>query len=802
MPACTYCDALTDDPVTSEDVDGVFCCGGCLEAHRVATESERHDHDDEHCCHHDDDGHDHGHHHGTHAPATETAFLHVRGMHCTSCEDFIETVAESTEGLHAAEASYASDMAKVAYDPSRHSESDLPALLTQAGYEAHLKAPDEDTADQDAAVRLVFGGFFTMMVMAVYIVLLYPVHLGGEGLVDLSGTGGTYALTNVWAYTTFVLLMTGWPTLRGAAVSLRVLQPNMDLLVSLAAVSAYLYSTGAVLMGQTDVYFDVTVVIIMAVSLGHYYEDQVKRRATDLLSALTREQVDEARRATEAGTETVAVDALAPGDRVLVRAGERIPVDGTVVDGRAAVDESLMTGESLPVTRAEGDDVIGGAVVTNNALTIEVGDAAESTLDRLVNLMWNIQSSQPGAQRVADRIAAVFVPLVLVLAAVAFGWQLWSGASATAALLTGLAVLIVSCPCALGLATPLAVASGLRTALENGIVVRDASLFETAPDVDTLAVDKTGTLTTGAMQVVDAEANTAVWRRARAVEQHAAHPVARAIVEAAAPSGDGVPGGDGAPATATDVRSHPRGVEGRINGDRVRVGHPEWLQSEGLSMNGDLAARAETAQNNAQVPVAVGWNGAVRGLIVVGDTLRDEGLDVMDALRGDEREVVVLTGDSAAAARPLRTHDAIDRVIAEVKPAEKSDIIRGLRDDGAVAMIGDGSNDAPALAEADVGIAFGPTALAADSADVVVLRGDLTRIPTVFSLAQAARRRIRQNLAWAFLYNVVAIPLALAGLINPLFAALAMAASSLGVVGNSARALPVADSRRTDGNEE
>ena len=782
MPACTYCDAPTDDPVTADDVDGVFCCSGCLEAHRVADEHDEHE-DHDACCHHGD-----GHDHAAHETETETAFLHVRGMHCTSCEDFIETVAASTEGLHEAEASYASDMAKVAYDPSRRSESDLPALLTQAGYEAHLKAPEEETADQNTAARLVFGGFFGMMVMVAYIVLLYPVHLGGEGLVDLSSEGGNYVLTNIWAFTTFVLFVTGWPTLRGAAVSLRVRQPNMDLLVGLAAVSAYLYSTGAVLMGQTDVYFDVTVVIIMAVSLGHYYEDQVKRRATDLLSTLTREQVDEARRVMEDGTETVTVDDLSPGDRVLVRAGERIPVDGTVVEGRAAVDESLMTGESLPVTRAEGDDVIGGAVVTNNALTVEVGDAAESTLDRLVNLMWNIQSSQPGAQRVADRIAAVFVPLVLVLAAVAFGWQLWSGASGTAALLTGLAVLIVSCPCALGLATPLAVASGLRTALENGIVVRDASLFETAPDVDTLAVDKTGTLTTGSMQVVDAVANDAVWRRARAVEQHAAHPVARAIVE----NGDTIPGGDGAPVTASDVRSHPRGVEGTVNGDQVRAGHPNWLRTDGWTMDEELVDRAEAAQENAQVPVAVGWNGAVQGLIVVGDTLRDEGLDVMDALRGDAREVVVLTGDSAAAARPLRTHDAIDRVIAEVKPAEKSDIIRGLRDEGPVAMIGDGSNDAPALAEADVGIAFGPTALAADSADVVVLRGNLHRIPTVFTLAQAARRRIRQNLAWAFLYNVVAIPLALVGLINPLFAALAMAASSLGVVGNSARPLPVA----------
>lgn len=775
MSECTYCEAPITDPVTAEGVDGVFCCSGCLEAHRAPTENG----EQESCCHSDDS-----------VQSAETAYLHIQGMHCSSCEDFIETVAQSTEGIQTVEASYASDMAKVTYDPARRHQSDLPDLLTRAGYEASLKAPNDDRAEQDTAARLIFGGFFGMMVMLAYIVLLYPVHLGGQGLVDLSSTGGTYALANIWAFTSFVLFVTGWPILRGAAVSVRVLQPNMDLLVGLAAVSAYLYSTGAMLLGQTDVYFDVTVVIIFAVSLGHYYEDQIKRKATDLLGTLTREQVDEARRETDSGTESVPVDVLEPGDRVLVRAGERIPVDGTVVEGRAAVDESLVTGESLPVTRAEGDEVIGGAVVTNNALTLSVGDEAESTLDRIVNLMWRIQSSQPGAQRVADRIAAVFVPLVLVLAVGAIGWQLWAGAAGTSALLTGLAVLIVSCPCALGLATPLAVASGLRTALERGIVIRDVTLFEEAPDVGTLAVDKTGTLTTGRMQVVDAIADERVWQRARAVEQHAAHPVARAIVDGA----DGVP-------EATAVRSHPRGVEGRVHGERVRVGHPDWLQSEGLRIDPSLAERAEAAQADANVPVAVGWDGSVQGLIVVGDTLRDNGLSVLNAFQSDDREVVVLTGDSTAAARSLRGHDAIDRVIAEVKPAEKSDIIRGLRRDAPVAMIGDGSNDAPALAEADLGIAFGPTALAADSADVVILRGDLQRIPTVFSLARATRRRIRQNLAWAFLYNIVAIPLAIVGLINPLFAALAMASSSLGVVGNSARRLrvvPAAPADRTN----
>ncbi len=771
---CTLCDLPTPaPPVTGEDVDGTFCCPGCREVYRTLGAL---DEEDAAAVRERLNGAEPG---ASSVPDdADEAFLHVQGMHCTACEAFLEAVAEQEPDVYRAEASYSSEMVRLHYDGGRRSESDLASLLTRGGYRATLDPSTENEASSTVA-RLLFGGFFTMMVMVWYVVFLYPVYAGGGSVVALEGEFARYVLGNVWVATTVVLAVTGWPIFRSAGVSLRVLTPNMDLLVSIAAASAYLYSTGALLLGETEVYFDVAVVIIFVVSLGRWFEGRMKARATGLLADLTREQVDTARRVQENGrAEPVDVDALRPGDRVRVRQGERIPVDGTVIEGRVTVDESLMTGEARPVSKTEGDPVVGGSVVQTNAVDVRVGERAQSTLDRLVRVMWEIQAGTPGVPQVANRLASIFVPLVLGLGAGAVALQIGLGEPVPYALLSGLTVLIVSCPCALGLATPLAVAAGTRAGLERRIVVKHAGVFEQAADLGVVAFDKTGTLTTGRMEVRDTVGDPATLESGRAIERYSSHPVGEAVAHSAA----------GTEAEVREVETHPRGIAATVDGTRVFVGHPDAYREWGGAIPSALVERAERAVESAQVPVVVGETGEARGLFVVGDTIRGEADAVLDRLDGTVR-VGVCTGDHEAAVTSLRTDPRIDAVFAEVRPEAKRALLRQWRaEHGPVAMVGDGSNDAPALAAADLGVAFGPTALAADSADVVILDDDLVRLPEVLDLARATRRRIRQNLGWAFGYNAVAIPLAIGGWLNPLAAALAMAASSLLVVGNSARA--------------
>jgi Cu2+-exporting ATPase len=777
---CSLCGLPTPTPpVTGDEGEDIFCCPGCREVSRTLDDLDA----DQAAAVRDrldGVGED-----GSVPEDAADAFLQVRGMHCTACESFLEAVAEQDEGVYRAEASYASEMVRLHYDPERRDADDLATLLTRGGYTASADHAADDEAQQNAVVRLLIGGFFSIMVMMWYVVFFYPAY-AGSGVVALEGDFARYALGNTWVSTTVVLAITGWPLLRSAGVSLRVLKPNMDLLIVIAAGSAYLYSTGAVLLGEMEVYFDVAVVIVFVVSLGRWWADRMKRRAVGQLADLTREQVQTAQRVGADGTtEAVDVEALRPGDTVRVRQGERVPVDGAVVEGTATVDESLVTGEARPVSKAAGDAVIGGSVVQTNAVDVRVGDTAQSTLDRLVRVMWEIQASTPGVQQVADRLAAVFVPLVLVLGIGAVVIQLALGTAWSYALLSGLTVLIVSCPCALGLATPLAVAAGTQAGLARGIVVKHAGAFEQAANLSVVAFDKTGTLTTGDMTVTDAVGDADALARARAVEQRSTHPVGTAVVAS----------GAAAPDAVADVETHPRGIAATVGGTRLYVGHPDEYRQRGGTVPAALDERAREAIDNAQVPVVVGTDGGeAHGLFVVGDTIRDEADAVLDHLHERGLRIAVCTGDHEAATAPLRADPRIDEVFAGVRPEAKRALLQQWRAEyGPVAMVGDGSNDAPALADADLGVAFGPTALAADSADAVLLDDRLTHVPELLDLAGTTRRRLRQNLGWAFGYNAVAIPTAIAGVLNPLVAALAMAASSLLVVGNSARTMAVGD---------
>ncbi len=830
--ACTLCDLPTPEPpVSADDVDGQFCCQGCLEIARVLEDPAGVDIDspaDGPGESDSEDGAD-----GTAAPIVdgaadgtvetgadalergpdeaggESAFLSVSGMHCATCEAFLEARATDHDGVLAAAASYPAEAVKLTYDPDELSTADLPDLIEGFGYEAAVSdatggeqarhdeqlSDRRDSREADTGGRLLIGGFFAMLVMVWYVLFLYPSYLGvpGEGLLfDLSGTSGAYLLGNVWLFATVVLGLVGYPVFRGAYVSARAGHPNMDLLVAIAAGTAYLYSTAVLLLGHTEVYFDVAVVIVMAVAAGNYYEGRVKRGAVERLSALTAGRVDEARRRTADGTETVGIGDLEPGDEVVVRPGERIPVDGTIKEGQAAVDESLVTGEARPVRLEPGDEAVGGAVVTDGRLVVAVGEDATSTLDRVIGVLWDVRTARPGTQRLADRIAAVFVPLVFVLALVTFGWHLLSGFGPAPALLVGLTVLVVSCPCALGLATPLAVSRGVSEGLDHGVVVTNAEAFETAHEADVVALDKTGTLTTGEMRVLDWSGEDRTLRRAGAVEQYADHPVAEAIAEEAGATEATVTDfqthpGSGASARLADAPAKENG-DGNTGGERVIVGSPDLFEERDWAIPERFAERVREARERGHVATLVGWQGCARGVIVAGDDPRPEWADVVSDLAADRR-VVVLTGDDPVAAERFRTHPGVDEVFAGVPPEGKAAVVERLRSEGTVAMVGDGVNDAPALAAADVGIALDHAALATDAADAVLVSEDLRAVPTVFDLTGRTKRRIRENLVWAFCYNGVALPLAVAGALNPLFAAVAMAASSLLVIGNSTREL-------------
>jgi Cu2+-exporting ATPase len=770
---CTLCGLSTPEPPhASPDIDGEYCCRGCLTVARTLDEQPEEATVDEHL----DTG-----------PATSDvegaeAYLDVSGMHCATCEQFLETTATDVAGVRAAEASYTSGMMQVVYDPDQTGSTAVAEGVSTYGYNARERTDTTEDDDQQAVGRLLVGGFFGMMTMMWYLLFLYPVYLGvgpAGGLVDLSGPAGGYLFANVWVMATVVLGYTGYPLLRGAVVSLRVGHPNMDLLVAVAATTAYVYSTIAMVLGQVDVYFDIAIVVVLAVTIGDYYQERVRRRATSRIAAITDERSETARRRTAAGTETIDHSEIGGRDELVVRAGEQVPVDGSVVDGTGAVDEALVTGESLPITKGPGDEVIGGGTLVDGGLVVRADEEPTSTADRLVETLWNVQSGVAGPQRLVDRIAAVFVPLVFVLAGLTTVGHLAVGSGTTPALLTGLTVLVVSCPCALGLATPMAVAAGIRDALADGIVITDKGVLETATEIETVAFDKTGTLTTGEMTVRDVFGDDATLTYATAVEQFATHPVAEAIVAA----------GDPPDHPVTDFENYPGQGVGATVGDReVLVGGHDLLADRGWTIPTAFEEQYRSAPDDT-VPSYVGWNGRVQGVVVAGDEFRTEWESVLDKLAETYR-VVVITGDDPGAARRLDDHPAVDEVFAGVPPEAKAAVVERLTATETVAMVGDGSNDAPALAAADVGIAMERgTRLAVDAADVVVTTDTLTPIPSIFEMTHGTRRRVRENLGWAFLYNGIAVPLAVAGLLNPLFAAIAMATSSLLVVVNSTRSV-------------
>jgi Cu2+-exporting ATPase len=813
---CTLCDLPLSETAVESDDGEQFCCRGCRGVYETLD-----DHEDlstdadldavEETLEEDE------------VPADyESTFLRIDGMHCTTCETFIEARATQNDDVAAVDASYITDTVRIDHDPETITEETLREDLTGLGYRAYARDDPvgERQARDDVQLRLVVGVLFGMVAMMQYLAVVYPTYFENglyyppaqaEMLNEMLGaTSASYFYIVMGIMASIVFFYTGGPILKGAYVSLTMRQPNMDLLVGLAAGAAWAYSTLAIFVGEQHIYYDVTIAVILAVTAGSYYENEIKRRATGKLADLTEAQVETATRYDETGeTVEVSVSALSGGETILVRAGERVPVDGDVVEGEGTVDEAVVTGESRPVPKHDGDTVIGGSLLEDGSLVVEVDDGGDSSIGRITDMVWDLQSGTHGIQQLADRLATVFVPLVLTLAIVVGVVHFALGAGISETLLVALTVLIVSCPCALGLATPLAIAASVRDALERGIVVFDETIFERLRDVELVVFDKTGTLTTGEMHVRETVGDRTTIERVARLETHSAHPIANAIAGASEEDRNDVAtdGGvlDSSQETAPDdeqtdasaeespvseFESYATGVGGTVEGVRVLAGHPDLFAEQGWTISESYRTTIQNAREDGAVPVVVGEEGTATGVVVVGDDPRAEWAETIDRLDHRGIEVAVLTGDDERAASEFADHPGVDHVFAGVPPEGKAETVSRLGADKQTVMIGDGTNDAPALASADLGIALGSgTALAADAADVAIVTDDLGSLETVFDLSRAANRRVKQNIAWALCYNAVAIPLAVTGLINPLFAAVAMASSSLLVVTNSSRPL-------------
>ncbi len=707
--------------------------------------------------------------------------LPVEGMTCATCALRVEKALSAVPGVTRAEVNLATERASVEGISGVLHAADLIAAVRQAGYDATLPSGDAgaDQRAQAAAAAARHGREGIRLAAA--IVLSAPLLLPMFA-VPLPG----------WlqlALATPVQFILGARFYVGAWKALRARSGNMDLLVSLGTSAAYLFSLYRLLAAQAvHLYFDAAAVVITLVMLGKWLEARAKRSTTAAIQALTSLRPESAR--VERGTEQVDVPvaAVAVGDVVVVRPGERVPVDGIVIGGGSEVDESLLTGESLPVPKQSADGVIGGSINGSGLLRVRAtAVGAQSMLARIVASVESAQAKKAPVQRLVDRVAAIFVPVVVLIALVAFlAWWLIIG-NFTLAVIAAVSVLVIACPCALGLATPTALMVGTGVAARAGILIRDAEALERAHRLDTIVLDKTGTVTEGRPVVTDivADGGEPAQREllglAAAAQSGSEHPLARAVLAAAA--GESLLQMD-------QFRSHTgMGLIARVDGRRIVIGNRRLMRVHGVPTEAHeqqaahLEAQGRTVMWIAALEPSVRW----LGLIAVADPVKPGARAAVQQLQSIGIETVLLTGDNARTAAAVAAELGIARVLAEVLPAEKATQIQSMQADGhCVGMVGDGVNDAPALAAADVGIAMGTgTDVAMQTAGITLMRGDPRLIADAIAISRATYRKIQQGLFWAFIYNVLGMPAAAFGLLSPVIAGAAMALSSVSVVGNA-----------------
>lgn len=710
--------------------------------------------------------------------ATDEITFDVEGMTCASCALRIERVLGRQEGVQQATVNFAGQQARVSTAPGVDVDA-LEAAVAKIGYEISPLAPGDErmspTARFNAEARAQWRVFAGSAVLAAVVM----------GLSMLGDDSTTSRLVQA-VLTTVVVFGFGIQFHRIALIRLRALDATMDTLISVGSLAAWGYSVGALFTGD-PLFFETAAMIVTLILLGRFLEARAKGRASEAITKLLELAAPQARVIRDGVAQMVDPLDLRPGETVVVLPGEKVPADGVIAAGTTSVDESMLTGESMPALKNGGDQVFAATVNQEGRVEVEVSEVGPNTaLARIVRQVQEAQATKAPAQRLADRVSGIFVPAVIVVAIAVFaGWMIASGEAATA-MRNAVAVLIIACPCALGLATPTAVMVGSGRSAELGVLFNDATALENSAHVDTVAWDKTGTLTRGAMTLTELTTHhdeREFLYLVGSVEAASGHPIGRAVALGAEERGVEL----GQPSRSEVIAG--RGVVGEIAGKEIVVGSAKLAADRGLQIPADLEERARQYARAGHTAFLAGWDGEVRGAIAVADSLRATAVDTVQALSADGISSVLLTGDNATTAAAIGAQLGIDRVESELLPGDKSDFVAALQSEEVqVAFVGDGINDAPALTRADIGIAIGTgTGVAVEAGDVVIMSGEPAAVVTALGMAKATYRTIRQNLGWAFGYNVTAIPLAAAGLLDPMIAAAAMALSSVSVVTNSLR---------------